>query len=365
MKRRSAIHKAFLSALIFFTAFLCADAAAAQKPQPSKGTTTVRTEKPQHAVGQTPASLPDVSDIVAGVNAIIVNIQSGTEDGGTSYGSGFFIDENGLLVTNFHVIREAVKSSGPITVLTTDGSSYTASLKGFDEATDLALLEIKLSDKKQNIALLGDSDAMRVGEGVIAVGSPYGLDHTVTIGIISAKGRSGLDGEYDDYLQTDAAINFGNSGGPLLNKRGEVIGINTLVLAKGYGLGFAIPVNILKEILPDLRERGRVRRSSLVLETSDIPLGLSKSLGLPQGTRGIRVAKVERDTPAARAGLRRDDVITSVNGTSINSTGQFNRLISKMPPGTKIEIKIRRDERDFTVTAEVVEKLEKKDTDKR
>ncbi|MBL8148840.1 MAG: trypsin-like peptidase domain-containing protein [Blastocatellia bacterium] len=325
--------------------------------QPAKG------KSPDLVVAQQPSTTQpsnnvivlNVADIADQANKFVVNIQSTTEDGGTSYGSGFFVEENGLIVTNYHVIREAIKTSGAITIITTDGGSYSASVKGYDDSTDLALLEIK--DKTLfTYAKLGDSDGVKVGEWVVAVGSPFGLDHTVTLGIISAKGRSGLDGEYDDYLQTDAAINFGNSGGPLVNVKGEVIGINTLVLAKGQGLGFAIPVNILKEILPQLRDIGRVKRSYLAVETTDISITTAKSLGIPQGIRGIRVAKVERDTPAAKAGLRRDDVITAVNGSPINSTGQFNRLISRIPPGTKVELKIRREEREFVVTAELIEK---------
>jgi serine protease Do len=301
----------------------------------------------------------NVADIVDKVNKAVVNIQAPGEDGGISFGSGFCIDDRGLIVTNFHVIRDALKDKergGNITVVTTDSERYTASLKGYDESTDIALLEIKSDNKKLTAVKLGDSDGVRVGEWAVAVGSPYGLDHTVTLGIISAKNRSGLDGEYDDYLQTDASINFGNSGGPLINTRGEVIGINTLVLAKGNGLGFAIPVNILKEVIPQLRDNGRVRRSSLNIETSDISIRSIQSLRLPQGLKGVVVSKVERDTPAARAGLRRDDIILSVNNTPVISMGQFNRMISRLSPGSKVDIKIRREEQEFTVNAELVEK---------
>lgn len=297
----------------------------------------------------------NVADIAEKANRSVVNVQSSTQEGGTSFGSGFFVDRDGLVVTNYHVIREAISSSGVINIITSDGESYPASVKGYDDSTDIALLEIKAKGEIES-SRLGDSDQVRVGDWVVAIGNPFGLDHTVTLGIISAKGRSGIDGEYDDYLQTDAAINFGNSGGPLVNTKGEVIGINTLILAKGQGLGFAIPVNILKEVLPQLRDLGRVRRSSLELETVDVPAGLAKSLGMPAGVRGIRVVRVERETPAAKAGLRRDDIITAVNGAPVYSTGQFNRTISRIPPGSRVEIKIRRDEREFIVSAEVAEK---------
>jgi S1-C subfamily serine protease len=326
--------------------------------QRTRTTGTARVDNPQPGKESTPPPnmmVLNVADVVDTVKKAVVSIQSPSEDGGTSYGSGFLIDNQGLLATNFHVIREAIKNAAPITVLTAEGDSYRASVKGYDESTDLALLEIKL-DKKLDGARLGDSEALRVGEWAIAIGSPFGLDNTVTLGIISAKGRTGLDGEYDDYIQTDAAIDFGNSGGPLVNAKGEVIGINTLVLSKGQRPGFAIPVNMLKDILPELRDRGRVRRSILAVETVDIPRTLNQVLGLPQGMRAIRVARVERDTPPAKAGLRRDDLITALNGSPIMSTAQFNRMISRIPPGSKVEIKIRREERDFTIITEVSEK---------
>lgn len=318
-------------------------------PQRAKGTETDKAHPPNGML------VLNVADIVERANRSVVNVQSSTQEGGTSFGSGFFVDKNGLVVTNYHVIREAISSSGAITITTSDGESYPASVKGYDDSTDIALLEIKAKGELES-SVLGNSDQVRVGDWVVAIGNPFGLDHTVTLGIISAKGRSGIDGEYDDYLQTDAAINFGNSGGPLVNTKGEVIGINTLILAKGQGLGFAIPINILKEVLPQLRDLGRVRRSSLELETVDIPANLAKSLGMPAGMKGIRVVRVERETPAAKAGLRRDDIITAVNGTLIYSTGQFNRTISRIPPGSRVEIRIRRDEREFTINAEVTEK---------
>lgn len=309
-----------------------------------------KTKKP---VAEQQSCILDVASIAEKVNQSVVNVQTFGRDGETSFGSGFFIDPGGLIVTNHHVIRDAINAGVTIGVVTAEGEYYAASIKGIDEATDIALLEVK--PKKQMVyARLGDSDSVRVGDWVVAIGNPFGLDHTVTLGIISAKGRSGLDGEYDDYLQTDAAINFGNSGGPLVNTKGEVVGINTLILAKGQGLGFAIPINILKEILPQLRSEGRVRRGTLEVETADISIGTARMLGIP--VRGIRIVRVERETSAARAGLRRDDIITAVNGTPINSTGQFNRVISKLAPGSKVEITIKRDEREFTVAAEVVEK---------
>lgn len=335
----------------------------------SFGETLQRPKRPQTtpasskdtSVEDTKKNLPtgmmvlNVADIVDKIDQAVVNIQSpGAE--GTSLGTGFFVNENGLVVTNLHVIRDALKTGGDIMVVTSDSTRHSASVKGYDEATDIALLEIKVSDKKTPVVTLGDSDKVRVGEWAIAVGSPYGLDHSVTLGIISAKSRGGLDGEYDDYLQTDAAINLGNSGGPLVNTKGEVVGINTLIIAKGQGLGFAIPVNILKEIMPQLSDYGRVRRSALAIEVADISLGAIRELNLPSSLQGVVVSKVERETTAARAGLRRNDVILSINNTAMSSMGQFNRFISKLLPGSKVEIKILREQKEFTVTAEVTEK---------
>lgn len=293
---------------------------------------------------------------MARTNGGVVNIQSVSEDGGTSIGSGFCLDAKGEIVTNFHVIRDALKIGGPILAVTQDGRILTASVRGYDEATDLALLEVDLGRQPLPTLPLGDSDAVRVGDWVIAIGSPFELDHTVTVGIISGKGRSGLDGAYDDFLQTDAAINFGNSGGPLVALTGEVIGINTLVLARGQGLGFAIPVNILKELLPDLRSIGRVRRSSIGVEAVDISALDRRGTGLAGAVRGVRVAKVERGLPGDQAGLRRGDIVVAVEGTPVMSSGHFNRLIARSRPGTAIQIRIRREEKEYTVAATPIEK---------
>lgn len=342
--------------IALITVILAINIATAQSTTPRTHPTESKTTTPSNNVPSGMLVL-NVPDIVEKLDKSVVNVQAiGAE--GTSLGTGFFVDQSGLAVTNFHVIREALKNPpvSEITIVTSEGDRYEASVKGYDESTDLALLEIKKRDKELQAVRLGDSDKVRVGEWAIAVGNPYGLEHTVTLGIISAKGRTGLDGEYDDYLQTDAAINVGNSGGPLVNVKGEVIGINTLVLAKGQGLGFSIPVNILRDVLPQLRDQGRVRRSALDMETEELNIRLIKELRLPEGIHGILVSKVERETTAARAGLRRYDIIIAVNDVNITTTGQFNRLISHLLPGSKVEIKIRREDKEFVIKAELVEK---------
>lgn len=304
-----------------------------------------------------PSVLPvSIADVVAQVDQSVMNIQATAEDGSISIGSGFCLDSKGLIVTNFHVIRGSLKLDGPITVVTPDARTLTASLRGYDEATDLALLEVDFGEKPIPALPFGDSDTLRVGDWVIAIGSPFELDHTVTLGIISGKGRTGLDGEYDDFLQTDAAINFGNSGGPLVNLKGEVVGINTLVLVRAQGLGFAIPINILREITPQLRENGFVRRSSLGVETRDISAIVRRTLGLGTQTRGVLVTKVERGLPGDDAGIRREDIILAIDSTPVVSSGQFNRLIARKNPGTKVNIRIWRNEQEYTVSAAVVEK---------
>lgn len=316
----------------------------------------------------------DVPAIAERVNEVVVNVRSLSE-GGENLGSGFIIDHHGFIATNFHLIssaeprrgstqrgpetKSAPKLAGSVTVTLHDGRQFPASIKGYDEATDIALLEITPTGPQLPVADLGDSDSLRVGEWVIAIGNPLGLDHTVTLGIVSAKGRSGFGGQFDDFLQTDAAINPGNSGGPLLNAQGKIIGINTLVLERTQGLSFAIPINTLKSVLPQLIERGRVTRGFLGVETRDIDADIRGLLKLPADSKGILVIRAERATPAARAGLRKDDLITSIDGQSVNSSVQFNRIIASKPPGAKVAIRILRDGREFTLNAEIGEETKK------
>jgi len=316
----------------------------------------------------------DVPTIAERVNEVVVNVRSSAE-GGENLGSGFIIDQRGLIATNFHLISNAEPRRGSgqrrpevratpklvnsVTVTLHDGRQFPASIKGYDEATDIAVLEIVPNGPQLPVADLGDSDSLRVGEWVIAIGNPLGLDHTVTLGIVSAKGRSGFGGQFDDFLQTDAAINPGNSGGPLLNAQGKIIGINTLVLERTQGLSFAIPINTLKSILSQLIDRGRVTRGFLGVETQDIDADIRGLLKLAPDSRGVRVVRAERATPAARAGLRKDDLITTVDGQSVTSAIQFNRIIASKPPGTKVVIKIMRDGREYTLNAEIGEETKK------
>jgi serine protease Do len=317
-------------------------------------------------------SLPDVPEIAERVNDVVVNVRS-VSVMGESLGSGFIIDPKGLIVTNFHLISAGERARGAaqkatdaqpklaerVWVTLNDGRQFQASVKGFDEATDIALLQIIPTGAPLPVAELGDSDAIRVGEWVIAVGNPLGLDHTVTLGILSAKGRTDFGGQFDDYLQTDAAINPGNSGGPLVNAQGKVIGINTLVLERTQGLSFSIPINTVKSILPQLVERGQVRRGYLGIETRDLTPDLRGTLKLPVDVRGVVVVRTERGTPAAKAGIRQSDVITSIDGKAVTSFVQFNRLVASKAPGEKVSIQILRDGKEYTLPMEVAEETKK------
>jgi len=330
-------------------------------------------EQPRASASQTERGrtlIPDVPEIAEKVNPVVVNIRS-TVENGESLGSGFIVEQRGLIVTNFHLISNVDQRRNPaappqatekigklaerVWVTLSDGRQFSASVKGYDEATDLALLEIVPAGKPLPVAQLGDSDALRVGEWVIAIGNPLGLDHTVTLGIVSAKGRGEFGGQFDDFLQTDAAINPGNSGGPLVNAEGKIVGINTLILERTQGLSFAIPVNTLKSVLPQLKERGRVTRGFLGVESADLNPDSRGRLGLSPDSRGVIVQRAERGTPGARAGLRLYDLIKSVDQQLITSRVQFNRIIAGKLPGDKISIQIVRDGREYTLSAEIGE----------
>jgi serine protease Do len=322
-------------------------------------------------------TLPDVPDIADRVNPVVVNIKS-TAENGENLGSGFIVDPKGLIVTNFHLISntDRPRLPGPqgqgadkpaklaerVWVTLSDGRQFPASVKGYDEATDLALLEIVPAGKPLPAAELGDSDALRVGEWVVAIGNPLGLDHTVTLGIVSAKGRGEFGGQFDDFLQTDAAINPGNSGGPLVSAEGKIVGINTLILERTQGLSFSIPINTLRSVLPQLIERGRVTRGFLGVDSRDINPDVRGALGLPSDSRGVVVVRAERGTPGAKAGLRLNDLIKTVDRQPITSRVQFNRMIAGKIPGDKVSIEIVRQGREYTLSAEIGEesKPEKK-----
>ena len=228
-----------------------------------------------------------------------------------SLGSGVIIDPSGIALTNAHVVEKATE----IEVITLDGSKHKAKLIGSDKKTDLAVLKLDDGKGKFSYARVGDSDKMQVGDWVIAVGSPFGLQSTVTAGIISAKARQLGQGPFDDFLQTDAAINPGNSGGPLVNMQGEVIGINTAIVAGGSGIGFAIPSNMARKIYTELSTKGRVTRGWLGVSIQPLTAELARSFGSKDG-KGVLISDVVPDSPAGKAGLKPGDILLEFEGTA-------------------------------------------------
>jgi serine protease Do len=242
-----------------------------------------------------------------------------------AFGSGFVIDPAGYVVTNNHVVEGA----GEIKVTLNDGTEYAATVKGRDPATDLALLEVE-ADRPLPAVSFGDSSRVRVGEWVVAVGNPFGLGGSATAGIVSARGRDIRSGPFDDYLQIDAPINMGNSGGPVFDMRGEVIGINTAIFSPNggsVGIGFAIPASLAQPVVAELRAAGEVRRGWLGVEVQDLDPGAAQSLGL-EDARGALVARVVPDSPAAKAGVRPGDVIVSFGGQAVGRIKDLTRLVA-------------------------------------
>jgi serine protease Do len=267
-----------------------------------------------------------------------------------SLGSGFIISSDGYIFTNNHVVEHADK----IIVKLSDGREYEAKVIGKDAKTDIALIKIKPSESLP-VAEIGDSDKLRVGDWVLAIGNPFGLEQTVTAGIVSAKGRVIGAGPYDNFIQTDASINPGNSGGPLFNMEGKVIGINTAIVAQGQGIGFAIPVSMAKNILPDLKSKGKVSRGWMGVSVQDITEDMARSLQLKE-RRGAIISEVFKGDPAERAGIRAGDVVTEINGRKIKDTHDLLLSIASFHVGDKVSIKVIRDGREMTFQVTVVER---------
>ncbi len=268
-----------------------------------------------------------------------------------SLGSGFVIDSDGYVVTNNHVIARADE----VTVRFADDRSYEATVVGRDERLDIALLQLE-GAKNLHAAVLGDSDALRVGEYVVSMGNPFGLGHTVTMGIVSAKDRTIGAGPYDDFIQTDASINPGNSGGPLFNLRGELVGINTAIHRQGQGIGFAIPINLVRDALLQLKDTGHVSRGKLGILFQRVDDDIARALGLDR-PRGALVSEVEPDGPAAKAGLKSGDLIIAVDGEEVAPSSELPRLIARNAPGSTVRVTYLRGgkEEQATVTLDALE----------
>ena len=263
-----------------------------------------------------------------------------------SLGSGFIISSDGYIVTNNHVVEKSDKINVNLQGEDGKANSYDAVIVGTDPDTDLALIKI---EPKTDLPVLnfGDSDKLEVGEWVIAIGNPFGLDHSVTAGIISAKGRNIQAGPFDSFLQTDASINPGNSGGPLINQDGEVIGINTAIIASGQGIGFAIPSNMAKTVIEQLRTNKHVSRGWIGVKIQSVDENTAKAMGL-DSSKGALVGEVFADGPAEKAGLKTGDIILSVNSDEVKDSSDLLQKIASMAPGEKINLTLWRNGKVIT-----------------
>ena len=268
-------------------------------------------------------------------------------------GSGVIFDKRGYVLTNFHVIRGA----DAVTVRLSSKQEFRGRIVGTDPKTDLAVVQFQ-PEGALTVATLGNSDAVRVGEWAIAIGNPFGLDQTVTVGVISATARADVGiATYENFIQTDASINPGNSGGPLVNLRGEVIGINTAIVAAGQGIGFAIPANMVKRVTNQLVDRGRVTRGWLGVSVQPLSPELAQSLGLTD-TRGAVVARVHPDSPAATAGLVQNDVVVAFDGTPVEDYHHLQRLSADTEVGRSVKLEIVRRRERKTIVLKIAESPE-------
>jgi serine protease Do len=345
----------------------------------------------RNAGGPAMASLVNFADVVERLNPSVVNIDTTTRgtgkrprargarpvdppdqfdgpfDFGTpreresphrGAGSGFIIDADGSILTNHHVVDRAER----ITVKLSDGRTLRAKLIGSDPDTDIALIKVD-GQNGLPVAPLGDSSTLRMGEWVCAIGNPLGYEHTVTVGVVSFLGRKLFDMSLDNYIQTDAAINFGNSGGPLINARGEVVGINAAISSRASSIGFAVPINGASAVLPQLRARGRVSRGYMGVGLRDVDVDLERSLKLPV-SHGALVQDITSGSPADRAGLRAYDVITSLDDRAIANDDQLIREIASRAPGSAARLHLLRDGHDQTLVVKLSERPARERPDK-
>jgi len=304
------------------------------------------------------AAKTSIPDLVEKLSPTVVNISTarvvknilGRDFNQKGLGSGFIISEDGYIFTNNHVVDKADK----IEVKLANGKEYDAEIKGRDVSTDLALIKITTSVKLP-YARMGDSDQSRIGEEVFAIGNPLGLDHTVTAGIISAKSRTIGAGPYDNFIQTDASINPGNSGGPLCNLAGEVVGINTAIVTQAQGIGFAIPINMAKEILDDLKTSGKITRGWLGLTSQNITDDMRQSLKL-KDSQGTLVGNVFAGDAADKAGIKIGDVILEIDGKKVKDDRELGLIVAKLHVGSKVNFKIFRNGKEITLPIVIAER---------
>ncbi|MFO0662492.1 MAG: Do family serine endopeptidase [Polyangiaceae bacterium] len=388
MKRFSLFAFPVASALVLGSLAACGNAAqhspTAAAPSAALAPVVIASAAPPFAVPPTLPGTVDVPALVGKTRPAVVNIMvertraafesHGDTDGmpdpfdlfrkhggripegpqrSSSQGSGFIVNPKGLVVTNAHVVEGATGAHANLSVKLADGRTFKAKVKGRDAKLDLAVLELEGASDLPTV-VLGGSEAVQVGEYVVAIGNPFGLGHTVTMGIVSAKGRTIGAGPYDDFIQTDASINPGNSGGPLFNLRGEVVGINTAINPAGRGIGFAIPSDTLKEVLPQLVSRGSVARGKIGVVVQPIDDGIAKALHMDK-PRGALVADLQAGSPGAKAGLKAGDVITAVDGVEVSESKDLPKLVAKHAPGSKVTLKLLRDGKPKDVVLELAE----------
>jgi len=378
MKRPEAVLTVVLAALSAFVLGLVIAGSIAPSGVDSSPVPAFPDPGPRQAQAAASAA-PDFADIIEHVNPAVVNITAvgrekvsertrrffgspldlfgerdpheGLELPQRGSGTAFFIDRAGYLLTNDHVIEKAER----VEVTLVDSRSVRARVVGRDPVTDLALLKLEVEGDYPAIPL-GDSDRLRVGEWVCAIGNPLRLyDHTATVGVVSYKGRTLFNPSFDNYIQTDAAINVGNSGGPLLNRLGEVVGVATAVSERGHGIGFAVPINTAREILPPLKEQGRVSRGYLGVQLDDVDQAYQKALGLAE-PRGAVIVRVSSGSVAEKAGMRRYDVIVAVGDRSIASGSELVKRVSATAPGTRVRLTLLRDGQQDFVTVTLAER---------
>jgi len=280
------------------------------------------------------------------------NLRSNTPRRQQSLGSGFIIEPDGTILTNYHVVANAEK----IVVKLVDDREFQAKVVGQDSKTDVAVIKI---DAKTGLAIapLGDSDKLEVGEWVMAIGNSFGLDSTVTSGIVSAKGRHIGAGPYDNFIQTDASINPGNSGGPLINLRGEIVGINSAIVTQtggNMGIGFATPINLVKELLPDLKKKGKVTRGALGVVIQEVTPTIADSLGMDK-VRGALVAGVSKGGPAEHAGIKIGDVITEFDGKEVKEANDLPMMVARTAVNKNVSVKLLRDKKESTASVTIGE----------
>ena len=373
MRRFTLLSVVLVAAVAFLVGLILAGGVPAGTRAVSTGAPVVQARPAAHPAGASGAVTGvNFADVAERINPAVVNIDAASrgrdaarrrlpeerdDPPGSPFdvprqgsGSGFIVDKQGFILTNYHVIEDADR----ITVTLADGRTLRGDVVGTDPAIDVALIRVAGASNLPE-APLGNSDELRVGEWVCAIGNPLGYVHSVTVGVVSFIGRKLFDASLDDYIQTDAAINFGNSGGPLLNARGEVVGINSAISSRASNIGFAVPINQAVAILPQLKTRGRVSRGFIGVVLTDVTPELQRALKLPV-SRGALVQDVSTDSPAERAGLKPYDVIASVDGRDVWTNEELIRDISGRQPGTLARLDVIRDGRHLPSTVKLTER---------